>query len=87
MLHRIFTPWPYYLLCGVHSLVNTRVTLLMAFAAGIVLIDLLQRRRGEDPLAVMRLPTLSRCLIYAVMFFALMWYGVQDERPFIYFQF
>ena len=87
MLNHILTPWPYYVLTGVHSLVHTRFVLLATFAAGIILIDLLQRRRGEDPMAILRLPTPARSLIYTVMFFALMWYGVHDERPFIYFQF
>jgi D-alanyl-lipoteichoic acid acyltransferase DltB (MBOAT superfamily) len=87
MLDRILTPWPWYLLAGVHSLVNTRAVLLVAFAAAIVVMDLDQRRRGDDPLAILRRPAVQRSLIYAAMFFALAWYGVQDERAFIYFQF
>ena len=87
MLDRILTPWPWYLLAGVHSLVNTRAVLLVAFAAAIVVMDLDQRRRGDDPLAILRRPAVQRSLIYAAMFFALTWYGVQDERAFIYFQF
>jgi D-alanyl-lipoteichoic acid acyltransferase DltB (MBOAT superfamily) len=87
MLDRMMTPWPWYLLTGVHSLVNTRAVLLVTFAAAIVLMDFYQHRRGEDPLAILRLPALPRSVIYAGMFFALVWYGVQDERAFIYFQF
>ncbi|MSR62014.1 MAG: MBOAT family protein [Planctomycetes bacterium] len=59
---------------------------LLVYVAPLLLVEAVQRWRGDDEL-VLRLPVLLRASVYALVFAALVLLAEDHARPFIYFQF
>jgi len=59
---------------------------VLFFALPMVLMQLLQSKK-QDLLAVLQLPAAGRAIIYFVMYYLLVVYGVEGGKEFMYFQF
>lgn len=86
LLATLLTPWAWWILRGANAIHAGEWGLLLACVLPLLLVQLLQHVK-DDLNALLKLPAPVRGLAYLSLFYALVWYGVNDARPFIYFQF
>jgi D-alanyl-lipoteichoic acid acyltransferase DltB (MBOAT superfamily) len=86
LLSSLLTPWPWWLLTGANTIHAAEAGLLIAYVLPLLVVQLVQYAK-DDLNVVLRLPAPARGLLYLAAFYGLVWYGVDDARPFIYFQF
>lgn len=86
LLSNLFTPWPYWLLKGANSIHAAELGFLLARILPLLIMQYLQYAK-EDLNVLLKLPAPVRGLAYLALFYGLVWYGANDARPFIYFQF
>lgn len=82
----ILSPWPWWILCGANTLAGTGLWTLVAYAAPLMLIQWAQYVTN-DLNVVFRLAAPVRGGLYAGLFYALILFGADVDKPFIYFQF
>ncbi|MCP4593144.1 MAG: MBOAT family protein [bacterium] len=86
MADALFSPWAWWIICGANSLAGTGLLMLLVLSLPLIVVQLAQFR-WNDLEIVLCLPAPIRGLVYSALFYGLMLYGVENEQPFIYFQF
>lgn len=79
-------PWLWWVIQGANTLEGTGLFQVLPFLIPLLVIQGFQYYKN-DLNFILRRPAWVRALVYAVLIYGLLWYGVEDGKTFVYFQF